>query len=196
MKYTPLIEKAIQTSAHAHRKQYRKGNPDLPYISHPFSVFVILSEYTANEDVLIAGLLHDVLEDADPSEYSETSLIKDFGEKIVSIIKEVSEEKDGSLEESDAKSNWKERKIAYLEHLKTSSPEALMVSSADKLHNLENTLFDYKKSGSVIWERFNAPKEKQIWFYKEFNKIITGRLSNEIAQKFATIVTELEKVIQ
>jgi len=194
MKYTSQIEHAIQVAAHAHRKQTRKGSPDLPYISHPLSVFVILSEYTEDENVLIAGLLHDVLEDADPTEYSDISLRKVFGDKIVSTIKEVSESKDGNLEESDAKSNWEERKNAYLEHSKTSSEEALLVSTADKLHNLESTLLDYEKSGSIIWDRFNAPREKQIWFYKEFIKIISMRLNNTITRKLATRVDELEKL--
>jgi (p)ppGpp synthase/HD superfamily hydrolase len=195
MKYTPQIERAIQTATRAHRNQSRKGDPNLSYISHPFSVFIILSEYTTDEDVLIAGLLHDVLEDADPSEYSVAGLTNEFGRKIVSIVREVSEKKDGDLKESDAKNNWEERKIAYLKHLKTSSSEALLVSTADKLHNIENTLLDYKKLGSSIWDKFNAPKEKQIWFYKKFNKIIIEKLDNEIVQKLNAVIIELENTI-
>lgn len=93
MKYTPRIEKAIQVASHAHRNQTRKSDGNMPYISHPFSVLVILSEHTKDENTMIAGLLHDVLEDADPNEYTEQKLRDIFGEKVVSIVKEVSEQK-------------------------------------------------------------------------------------------------------
>jgi (p)ppGpp synthase/HD superfamily hydrolase len=194
MKYSPLIEKAIQTSAQAHRKQYRKGNPDLPYVSHPYSVFTILSEYTTNENVLITGLLHDVLEDADPKEYSEQKLKDIFGDKVVSIIKEVSEQKNGDLQNIEAKVNWEERKLIYLNHLKTVSTEALMVSTADKVHNLISTLDDFSKEGNVVWDRFNAPKNKQLWFYREFTSIISERLNNKLSEKLRDLTKQMEDI--
>lgn len=195
MKYTPQIEKAIQISAEAHRKQFRKGKPNLPYVSHPYSVFVILSEYTDNEDILIAGLLHDVLEDADPSEYTETSLREIFGDQVVNIIREVSESKDGSLTDIDAKSNWETRKIAYLKHMETVSKEALMVSVADKIHNLTCALDDHKNEGDLMWQKFNSSKEKQLWFYKEFNNAVQDRGATDLTSRLNILTLEFEKIV-
>lgn len=195
MKYTPRIEKAIQVASNAHRKQTRKGDENMPYASHPFSVLVILSEYTDDEDVLISGLLHDVLEDADPNEYTEQKLGDMFGEKVASIVREVSEQKDGSLSETDAKNNWQKRKEAYLEHLQTVSEEALLVSTADKLHNVLSLMEDSKHEGPNMWSRFNAPKEKQLWFYKRFAEVAGGRLKNNLREIFNKEIVNLETIV-
>jgi (p)ppGpp synthase/HD superfamily hydrolase len=192
MKYTPRIEKAIQIASNAHRKQTRKSDENMPYISHLISVFVILSQYTDNEDILIAGLLHDVLEDADPSEYTEQKLRDVFGDEVVSIVLEVSEQKDGSLSEGDAKKNWRERKEAYLKHLEIASEEALLVSTADKLHSVISLMEEYKREGPNIWSRFNAPKEEQVWFYKKFAEIADKRLKGELGKTFSTEMTNFE----
>ena len=191
MKYTP-IEKAIQVATNAHRKQTRKSDEDMPYISHLVSVLVILSEYTDDENVLIAGLLHDVLEDADPNEYTQQKLRDIFGDKVVSIVLEVSEQKDGSLSDSAAKKNWRERKEAYLKHLETASEEALLVSTADKLNSITCLMEEYKKEGPAMWARFNASKEEQVWFYKKFAEIADKRLKNELGKMFNSEMKNLE----
>ena len=139
MKLTPKIQKAINRAAELHRKQIRKGD-GLPYIVHPFSVAWILSDYTTDEDIIVAGLLHDVLEDVRGYNYED--LKRDFGEKIAKIVREVSEEK-----ENLGKNNWKERKRKYLQHLKTANFEAKMICAADKIHNLSSLIEAYRKLG-------------------------------------------------
>lgn len=192
--YNLRIEKAIQVSAHAHRKQYRKSNNEIPYIVHPYSVFLILLEHTKDEDILIASLLHDVLEDSDPEEYDEKKLTNLFGEKVVSIIKEVSEKKDGNLNNKNAKLNWEERKVLYLSHLQESSDEAIMIAIADKIHNLSNTLSDLETLGEKAWTSFNAPKEKQIWFFKNFSEIVNQRTQTILAEKLNYLVKKIEEI--
>lgn len=87
MQFTPKIERAINTAAYAHRHQTRKGS-DVPYIVHPFGVMLIASQATADEDTLIACLLHDILEDV-PEEYSKQQMLRDFGESVVAIVEGV-----------------------------------------------------------------------------------------------------------
>mgnify|MGYP001583407567 FL=1 len=195
MKYTPRIEKAIQVASHAHRNQTRKSDGNMPYISHPFSVLVILSEHTKDENTMIAGLLHDVLEDADPNEYTEQKLRDIFGEKVVSIVKEVSEQKDSSRSKVDARNSWQKRKEEYLEHLRNASEEALLVSTADKLHNILSLTEDSKHEGPNRWFRFNAPKEKQLWFYKKFAEIARGRLKNSLGETLNREIVNLETIV-
>ncbi len=126
MKLTPKIQKAINKAAELHKNQTRKGI-ELPYIVHPFSVAMIILGYTNDENIIAAGLLHDVLEDA--KDYNFKDLKKDFGEKIATIVKEVSQ--DGP---NLGRENWQERKESYLRHLRSASYEALMICAAGKVH--------------------------------------------------------------
>ena len=177
MKYTSKIEKAIKVATYAHRNQTRKGGA-VPYISHLFSVMIILSEYTDNEDVIITGLLHDLLEDTDTKEYSEKDIVSDFGKSVLTIVQNVSEKKNVYLDTTDEKVTWKNRKDSYLKHLSETNEEAILVSSADKLHNLLATIEDIKLEGEKAWNIFNSSKEDQIWFYDEFASILNKRLPN------------------
>ena len=86
------VNLALKVASKAHRDQVRKGT-DIPYISHPVAVALIIGEYTTDEDVIVAGILHDVLEDVRPSIYSEADMRGDFGDKITDIVKDVSEDK-------------------------------------------------------------------------------------------------------
>jgi (p)ppGpp synthase/HD superfamily hydrolase len=127
MKFNTRIDRAIKIAGAAHRNQKRKGS-DIPYIMHPFAVMTIAGEVTNDDNVLIACLLHDVLEDV-PEKYSKEQMRKDFGENVVKIVEGVT--KDDSLK------SWKGRSDAYLKHLEEqASDESVLVSCADKIHNL------------------------------------------------------------
>ena len=81
---TPRIEKAIEIAIRIHERQKRKGDGVTPYVVHPISVAILLSRYTDDEDLLIAAFLHDALED---TSYSTLQLKKDFGSKVIKIVK-------------------------------------------------------------------------------------------------------------
>ncbi len=185
MKFTHKINKAIMVASRAHIGQERKTD-NTPYISHPTAVAMILSEYTDNEDVIIAALLHDVLEDVKSHIYSKEQMVNDFGENIVKIVEEVSEDKDPDEEIGESK-NWKERKQKYLDDLETDSEEAVMVCAADKIHNLMSLKVSYDEIGDKMWENFNAPKEDKKWFYSEVVKICKEKLDNDIVQKLEEV---------
>ena len=106
------INLALKVASKAHRKQTRKGT-DIPYISHPVAVAMIVSEYTADEDTIVASILHDILEDVESTVYSENDMRNDFGNEIVEIVKDVSEDKIAGEPEKP----WIERKNSYLAHL-------------------------------------------------------------------------------
>ena len=185
--YTSYIQKAINKAADLHRGQIRKGD-GLPYIVHPFSVALILSNYTDDEDIIIAGLLHDVLEDVE--NYNFEDLKKEFGEKIATIVREVSEER-----EDLGKENWQERKQQYLQNLENASFEAMMVCCADKIHNLISLIEAYNKQGKKVFENFNAPIEKKIEFYGKVLEVLKGRLDNEIVEEFLQVYKKAESII-
>jgi len=181
---SPRIEKAIEVAIRIHSGQMRKGDGVTPYVVHPISVAMILARYTNDEDVLIAALLHDALED---TSYSEQDLEKDFGSKILSIVKDVSDKR--------PEDPWSKRKDAYLEHLKDASKEAFLVACADKINNLTSICEAYEKYGDNIWKSFNASKEAKIGFYEALYKKVGKRLSHPIVKDLGCKLKEAQKVL-
>lgn len=138
MKTTLRLQKAINISARQHDGQYRYGKDKFPYITHPFSVALIIAEWTNDEDIIIAGLFHDIFEDTKGYEYKQ--MADEFSDRVASIVKEVSEDEALPKEK---------RKMDRLERTKTSSDEALLVFMADKIHNAES-LLAIKENGDDI----------------------------------------------
>jgi len=190
MKLTPRIQKAIKRASILHLGQKRKSDGS-PYISHPYSVAFILAHYTDDEDLVVAGLLHDVLEDVDG--YDRKDMEKEFGEKVARLVADVSE--DVSLKkEKGEKASWVERKTGYLEHLKVASDDSLMLSCADKIHNLSSLIGEYGDNGGKIWEKFNAPKDKKIWYYGEVLRIARGRLDGGIVDELEAVYEKAKEI--
>ncbi len=189
MKLTPKIQKAIDKSAKLHNKQMRKTGK-LPYIVHPYSVGAILSNYTDDEDVIIAGFMHDVLEDVEG--YNVSDLRRDFGNKVTNIVLYVSEDKRPSDTEEMARRTWKARKIKYINALKnTTNQNILMVACADKVHNLQAFSEVYEEEGEDMWKTFNAPKPKAIstmWFHNELLTVFKKNLKNRIVEEYEEII--------
>lgn len=186
MELTDKIQRAINFSAQKHLGQKRKDR-DLPYIVHPFSVAWILSSYTKNEDVIVAGLLHDILEDVKGS--SRREIAEEFGEDVATIVVGVTEEKDPNIERNE-KTDWLKRKQRYIDNLKIVGLGSVLVAAADKIHNLQSIANAYGEAGDSLWDRFNAPKDKKLWFYEEVIKVIRQRLADD------PIVEELERSLE
>jgi (p)ppGpp synthase/HD superfamily hydrolase len=157
--HSPLVERALRTAANAHRSQLRKGC-DVPYITHPFAVAMIL-QHAGFEDVelLAAALLHDVVED---TEVSLEDLRRQFPERVCDIVAAMSEQK---LDAQGQKRPWRVRKEEHLAHYRHASPEVLALALADKLHNLSTMLIDLD-GGPDVWKRFSAPPEDLLWYYR------------------------------
>lgn len=187
--YTVRLDKALRKAAWAHEQaeQYRKGS-DIPYIIHPVGTMMIASNVTDDEDILIACLLHDVLEDVDSTIYSEADMREDFGDRVVAIVKDVT--KDGT------KGDWRERAQTYLEHLEHSaSDEAVIVSAADKTHNLLSILSDYAEVGDELWNRFSTKSgADQLWWYNAVLGVATRRgAPQRLVDDFSKFVNELQE---
>ncbi len=180
MNVTPRLAKAIRIATITHQEQKRKGS-DTPYIIHPYSVMCIAANATQDEDILIACLFHDILEDV-PDKYPRERMVKDFGERVAIIVDGVT--KDITLPD------WQGRADAYLEHLEhKASDESLIVSCADKTHNLMSMLTDYAEVGDELWKCFKVGAERQLWWYEKVLEVIRLRLPG------LTIANNLEKLI-
>lgn len=157
MIYTHLIRKAIGFATQVHeidQKQKRKGK-DIAYIAHPLGVGLILAKAGASEEIIAAGILHDTIEDSiAKNKITKEILVNEFGEEIADLVISVTEQ--------NKELPWEVRKEEALKHIESFSHGALLVKSADILHNAYELLDDYEKDGNVVFERFNAPQEKII----------------------------------
>ena len=169
---TPRLDRALRLASYSHDKgnHYRKGELRIPYIMHPFAVMSMLTNVTSNEDVLIAALLHDTLEDLNPSIISEQDIKEAFGDEVLFLIKSVS--KDPAI------NDWRESNEDYIRRLVDSnSTGAMLVSLGDKTHNLFSTLLDYERIGNKVWERFSTKnKADQVWWYTKLEEVFRQHL--------------------
>ena len=93
--YSYKIEQAIKAAALLHQDHMRLGSIPIPYITHLISVSLIVRDYTADEDTLVAALLHDTLEDTD---YTAEELREDFGDTVTNYVEILTEPKyDGNV---------------------------------------------------------------------------------------------------
>lgn len=182
MLYTQKIEHAIRVASMLHRGQLRKGDGTTPFITHPFVMAFLLVQYTKDEDTIIAGILHDSIEDSD---YSFEKLETEFGSRVKEMVCLLTECKHSEKMHT----SWIERKERYLKQMHQMDNETLLISAIDKFHNLHAMMYDYSYMGEDMWKRFNAPKDKRLWFYAEALKILKERLDSPI-------VGELEQVLE
>ena len=156
-----LIDYAIYFATKAHNGQKRKSDKDVDMIFHPYTVAMMIQRAGGSTEAVIAGVLHDVVED---TPYSLNDIKNEFGEKIANIIDEVSEKKELP---------WEERKQDAIDRIKIASIEGKLVECADKISNLETMYNLYEEIGDEIWNSFKRSKDKQKWYYTEmYNAVI------------------------
>jgi len=170
-----LAYKAVIFATQKHNPQTRKGS-GLPYIYHPLETMQILMDNGCSEPVIIAGVLHDVIEDTGTP---ATEILNLFGEEIYNIV---------AAETEDKSKSWKERKQTTIDHLPGASLEAKLVCCADKLSNMRSTFYDYKSMGDKFWDRFNAGKEDIKWYYTEIVRCLSELSGYEMYKELKSLL--------
>lgn len=191
------IALAFDFAAREHQNQIRKST-DIPYISHLMSVAALVFENGGDEDQAIAGLLHDVIEDAEPSSRIpeiRSDIGKLFGTKVLAIVEACT---DGEPDATGIKPPWRPRKEAYIKSLESKSDEMLLVSCCDKLHNARAILGDLKTVGISVFDRFTASKEETIWYYMSLSNLFLSKLKNTngaiAARELSDTVNDIKKL--
>lgn len=175
------IHSAIIFAAKKHEGQKRKGT-DIPYIVHPVEVMQILTENGCDKEVVIAGILHDTLED---TQTTPDEIRSEFGRTVLEIVQSESEDKSKS---------WKERKQTAILHMYSASLESKLVCCADKLSNLRSIYADLKNIGEKIWERFNAKKTYIQWYYEEILKSLSEISDFDMYDELEILVEDVFKL--
>jgi (p)ppGpp synthase/HD superfamily hydrolase len=160
-----LVFRAIEFAARAHAGQYRKGTC-LPYIIHPLSVARLLIEQGFDEELAAAGVLHDTLEDT-PATYEQ--LRRRFGSRVAELVRHASEE--------DKTASWQARKQRTVAAIRSAPLDAVIVEVADKLDNIRSIAADHARLGDAVWKRFNSPRARQSWYYRELVEAFRVRLA-------------------
>jgi len=182
----PRFHRAFLFAAENHAGQTRKAST-IPYIAHLMGVASLVLEAGGDEDLAIAALLHDVVEDCGGTPMLE-QVRRRFGARVAKIV-------DGCTDAyTIPKPPWRERKESYISHLRTADPDTRLVSAADKLNNVRSILSDYRQVGEAIWSRFNGGREGTLWYYRTLCDEFLLDERNRITRDFELAVNELESI--
>lgn len=183
-KLGPKLQKAFQYAAEKHAGQARKGTA-VPYLSHLMAVTSLVLEAGGDEDMAVAALLHDVVEDCGGMPRLR-EIRKLFGPRAAKIV-------EGCTDSfGEPKPEWIQRKKDYLREVKHADAETRLVSASDKLHNVRTILADYRQDGEAIWPRFSGKKDGTLWYYRALSDEY-ARKPNRITRELEIVVSELER---
>src|SRR5579864_6041490 len=186
VKLGPRFRKAFTFAADKHSGQARKAST-IPYIAHLMGVASLVLEAGGDEDLAIAALLHDVVEDCGGAPMLK-EVRRRFGARVAKIV-------DGCTDAySIPKPPWHDRKVSYINRLKKEITETRLVSAADKLNNVRSILSDYRVIGESVWSRFNGGREGTLWYYRTLRDEFLRSKLNRITRDFDLAVRELESL--
>ena len=188
---TDRFPEALVYCAHIHRTQTSKGKPT-PYVAHLLSTAALVLEDGGDEDEAIAALLHDSLEDQ-PDKTSPEDIRRRFGDRVATLVAACSDTPPDYR--GGPKAPWRQRKEAYLRHVRSGASGALRVSLADKVHNTRDMLADFRKEGNDMWGRFNAGKADQLWYLRSLVVAFRqGGAQGPLLDELDRVVSELERL--
>lgn len=194
--YSDPVNHAFAFAAKHHDRQVRKGTK-LPYLTHPANIAVILSRYDQEDETVVAGILHDVVEDCVRDGYTREMLEQRIGEKFGDqVLETVLAVTNRRVDDDGVELSSEERKADYLERLADANDAARWVCAADKVHNANSILSDLRRTGDPdsVWSRFNVGKSGTLKWYRDVLARLREVGFNEpILDELAEAVSGLEK---
>jgi (p)ppGpp synthase/HD superfamily hydrolase len=194
--YSDAINHAFAFAAKHHDRQVRKGTK-LPYLTQPANVAVILSRYGCDENTVVAGILHDVVQDSLREGYSRELLDQRIGEKfgadVLASLLAIAQRK---VDDDGVELSSDEAKTDYLDRLASAPQSALWVSAAEKLHNANSLLSDLRRTvdPDSVWSRTNGGRAVILKWYRDVLDRLAGASFGEpIVEELREAVTSLEK---
>jgi (p)ppGpp synthase/HD superfamily hydrolase len=189
-KVTPLgarFERALVFATQKHAGQHRKGTA-VPYVAHLLGVASLVLEAGGDEDLAIAALLHDVVEDCGGAPMLK-EIRRRFGKRVAYVVEGCT---DSNL---TPKPPWLERKKAYIAHLRTADSDTRLVSAADKLYNVRSIVAAYREIGEKVWERFLGKRDGTLWYYRALLDEFKRKQATPLIRELERAVIELEAVV-
>ncbi len=193
--YSDRINHALAFAAKHHDQQVRKGTR-LPYLTHPANVAIILTRYGRDEPIVVAGILHDVIEDCIGQAYTAQMLEQRIGEKFgPDVLETVLAVTYRRIDDDGVELSGDERRDDYLERLADASDAARWVCAADKLHNASTIISDLRRTidPGTIWRRFAIGKEGTLqWYRRVYDRLAEVGFTGEIMSELEATVRSLE----
>jgi (p)ppGpp synthase/HD superfamily hydrolase len=175
---------ALGYAARVHARQVRKRT-GRPYIGHLLSVTSIVIEYGGDEEMAIAALLHDAVEDQGGLPRLR-EIRKKFGARVARIV-------DGCTDSyTEPKPPWRDRKLAYLQRVADEKADVRLVSAADKLSNARETLYELRVHGDCVFEKFEGKKDGTLWYYRVLVDVYRKAGGGPLVDELDRVVTDLE----
>ena len=197
--YSDRINHALAFAAKHHDRQVRKGTR-LPYLTHPANVAIILTRYGRDEDTVIAGILHDVIEDCIRENYTRVMLEQRIGDKFgMTVLDTVFAVTHRAVDDAGTDLSSDERKDDYLERLAAASEAARWVCAADKLHNAGTIVADLQRTidPMTVWGRFSAGRDGTVrWYRRVYERLRAVGFTAVIMDELRRVVETLEELAE
>jgi (p)ppGpp synthase/HD superfamily hydrolase len=193
--YSDAINHAFAFAAKHHDRQVRKGTK-LPYLTHPANIAVILTRYGRDDDTVVAGILHDVVEDCVRDGYTRAMLEQRIGEKFgKNVLDTVLQVTHRRLDDEGVELSSADRKSDYIERLGQAGESARWVCAADKIHNARSILSDLGRTldPQALWSRFTGGRaETMKWYRGVYDKLKAVGFEAPIMEELRSAVEDLE----
>ena len=194
--YSDRINHALAFAAKHHDQQVRKGTRS-PYLTRPANVAVILSRYAQDDYTVVAGILHDVVEDcvreAYPHNMLEQRIGEKFGREVLDTALAVTQRR---VDDDGIELSTDDRRDDYLERLALANESARWVCAADELHNANTILADLRRTidPNSVWSRFTGGKDATIrWHRRVYDRLTALGFTGEIMRELGTVIVALEE---
>lgn len=195
--YSDVINHALAFAAKHHDRQVRKGTK-LPYLTHPANVAVILTRYGRDDATVVAGILHDVIEDSVREGYSREMLEQRMGDKFgANVLGTVLAVTYRRHDDDGVELSAEERKIDYLERLSDANEEGRWVCAADKIHNASSVISDLRRTldPETVWSRFSGGRAGTAkWYRQVYERLREIGFDAPIMAELDKVSTELQKL--
>ncbi|MFC1662711.1 HD domain-containing protein [Patescibacteria group bacterium] len=171
--------KALHLAVIKHDGQFYTSRKEIPFIAHPLYVAEVIKEYGFDDDVVIAAMLHDIVEDTD---VTIEDIESDFGERVGKLV---------DILTVDQKLNWQDRQPKTWDKMRTALPEAKAIKAADMLHH-----FILKKEdldlGRRIEDLLGHTAEETKWKYENLLKALANGWSHPLLDETKKVYEEVK----
>lgn len=186
--FGPRFDEALLFAHELHRHDVRKGTGK-PYISHLLGVCSLVVDYGGDEEMAIASLLHDAVEDHGGRPMLE-QIRERFGERVAHIVDGCT---DSYVLDATQKEPWRLRKETYLARLPLEDDDVRLVSAADKLYNSRTIVRDLRRDGITALDRFNGGRKDTVWYYDQLVRAFREAGTNDLVEDLALSVDEMKR---
>lgn len=170
MIYSTLTRRALDFAEAAHRGQLRKGTTDVPFVHHPVAIAALLMADGADEELVSAAYLHDVVEH---THVTLATVDRLFGARVAQLVDGATEP---DLDEHGRPLPWHDRRSTALLRLERAEPDVVALKAADVCANIADLVVDHDREAGAVWVRFTAEPHDQVWFYRVLGRLAVARL--------------------